>query len=131
MGATSADRGYSLLVSVKVPPKGSHGVRFPKMPSLIAKQFSRRQLQSFRKRHGGRTLGGLHTLMLETIGAKSGELRHAMLGYIEEAPGSWLIIASLGGAARHPAWLYNPREAPAGDGRVRRRAAGRGRGRDA
>jgi deazaflavin-dependent oxidoreductase (nitroreductase family) len=109
-------------MGVKVPPKGSHGVRFPEMPSFIAKQFSRRQLQSFRKDHGGRTQGGLHTLMLETTGAKSGELRHAMLGYIEEAPGSWLVIASLGGAARHPAWVYNLAKRPQamvefGDGR--------------
>jgi deazaflavin-dependent oxidoreductase (nitroreductase family) len=109
-------------MGVKVPPKGSHGVPFPEMPSDIAKQFSRRQLQSFREQHGGRTQGGLHTLMLESIGAKSGELRYAMLGYIEEGPGSWLVIASLGGAARHPGWVYNLAKRPQatvefGDGR--------------
>lgn len=45
--------------------------------------------------------------MLETIGAKTGEPRTALLGYIEELHGSWLVIASLAGAARHPGWLHN------------------------
>lgn len=45
--------------------------------------------------------------MLETIGAKTGDQRWAMLGYVEESPESWPVIASLAGAARHPAWLHN------------------------
>jgi deazaflavin-dependent oxidoreductase (nitroreductase family) len=57
--------------------------------------------------HGAQTRGGVPALLLETVGAKSGQPRHALLGYVEEGPGSWLVIASLGGAARHPSWLYN------------------------
>jgi deazaflavin-dependent oxidoreductase (nitroreductase family) len=53
--------------------------------------------------------------MLETTGARSGEARTAMLGYIDDSDGSWLVIASLGGAARHPAWLYNLARAPRRD----------------
>lgn len=30
-----------------------------------------------------------------------------MLGFIEEAPGSWLVVASLAGSARNPSWLHN------------------------
>lgn len=60
--------------------------------------------------------------MLETLGARTGSRRTALLGYLEEAPGSWLVIASLAGAARHPAWLYNLARRPEatiefGDGR--------------
>ena len=68
--------------------------------------MSRMQLRQFRRR-GGPTQGGVQTLMLETIGARSGALRTAMLGFIEESEGSWLVIASLAGAARHPSWLHN------------------------
>jgi deazaflavin-dependent oxidoreductase (nitroreductase family) len=69
--------------------------------------MSRAQLGWFRRRHGGHTQGGLHALILETRGARTGERRTAMLGYLEEPPDSWLVVASLSGAARNPGWLYN------------------------
>jgi deazaflavin-dependent oxidoreductase (nitroreductase family) len=50
--------------------------------------------------------------MLETIGARSGERRRAVLGYLDDGPGSWLVIAALAGAARHPAWLHNLAQHP-------------------
>jgi deazaflavin-dependent oxidoreductase (nitroreductase family) len=80
------------------------------------------QYRQFRRRGGGHTQGGLHALILETVGAKSGEPRRAMLGYVEEEPGSWLVVASLAGASRHPAWLHNLARRPDaviefGDGR--------------
>lgn len=45
-----------------------------------------------------------------------------MLGYVEEGPGSWLVVASLVGAARNPSWLHNLARDPRatvefGDGR--------------
>jgi deazaflavin-dependent oxidoreductase (nitroreductase family) len=60
--------------------------------------------------------------MLETTGARTGEPRTAMLGYLEESDSSWLVIASLAGAARHPGWLHNRASHPDatiefGDGR--------------
>jgi len=94
-------------MSVTVPPAGSRGSRFPKFPGFLARFFSRLQLRSFRRNKGGRTQGGVPTLILETIGAKSGENRYAMLGFIDEAPGSWLVVASLAGSARNPGWLHN------------------------
>ena len=109
-------------MSIRLPPRGTRGVPFPRLPSWLATFFSRRQLASFRKRGGGRTQGGQHTLMLETVGAKTGKPRIAMLGYVEESPTSWLVVASLAGAARHPAWLHNLANQPdatveLGDGR--------------
>lgn len=61
-------------------------------------------------------------MVLETTGARTGEPRTAMLGYLEESGGSWLVIASLAGAARNPAWLHNLASHPEatiefGDGR--------------
>lgn len=94
-------------MSVTVPPRGSRGSHFPRFPGWLARRFSRLQLRSFRRNGGGRTQGGVPTLILETIGARSGKKRHAMLGFIEEAPGSWLVVASLAGSARNPSWLHN------------------------
>ena len=68
------------------------------------------------------TQGGVPALVLETIGAKSGETRYAMLGYLEEGRAAWLVMASLAGSARNPSWLYNLAQQPEatielGDGR--------------
>lgn len=109
-------------MAVSVPPPGSRGSRFPKFPGWLARFFGRLQLRSYRRNRGGRTQGGVPALMLETIGARSGEPRHAMLGYLEDGPGAWLVIASLAGSARNPGWLYNLARNPharieLGDGR--------------
>jgi deazaflavin-dependent oxidoreductase (nitroreductase family) len=79
-------------------------------------------LRQYRHRGGAQTRGGLHAFALETTGAKSGQLRQAVVGYIEDGPGSWLVIASAVGAARHPAWFHNLAKRPEaalvfGDGR--------------
>jgi deazaflavin-dependent oxidoreductase (nitroreductase family) len=97
-------------------------VPFPKFPSWLAGAFSRCQARGFRRSRGGHTQGGVEAILLHTVGARSGEPRSALLGYIRESPDTWLIIASLGGAARNPGWLYNLAHEPRatiefGDGR--------------
>ena len=48
-------------------------------------------------------------LQLETIGARSGAKRRAVVCWFpdRERKDSWLIVASLAGAPRHPDWLHN------------------------
>ena len=54
---------------------------------------------------------GQQVLLLETVGAKSGERRRTPLVYV--ADGSHVVlIASKAGATRHPAWLHNLRANP-------------------
>lgn len=57
--------------------------------------------------HEARTQGGLHAFLLETTGARTGQPRQAILGYLEESDGSYLVIASAVGAARNSGWLHN------------------------
>jgi deazaflavin-dependent oxidoreductase (nitroreductase family) len=95
-------------MTVKVPPKGTRGVPFPR---FMTRLMNRMVLRQFR-RGGMRTQGGISTLLLETLGAKSGQPRQAALGYLEEGAGSWVVIASMAGAAHHPAWLYNLAKQP-------------------
>ena len=109
-------------MAVQVPPRGTRGVPFPKLPSLLTRLFSRLQAGGFRRSHGGRTQGGVAAILLHTIGARSGEPRSALLGYLPDGPGRWLVIASLAGAARNPGWLFNLAKNPRatiefGDGR--------------
>jgi len=41
------------------------------------------------------------------MGAKSGQQRTVPLGGFPDGPDAWLVVASAGGAARHPAWFIN------------------------
>ena len=50
--------------------------------------------------------GILPTLLLTTIGRKSGESRHLPLLYVKTNAG-YIIVASKGGAPSHPAWYLN------------------------
>ena len=66
------------------------------------------------KRTGGR-LGhrmiGVPTLLLRTTGRRSGATRTNGLVYAREGD-DYLVVASNGGAERHPAWLHNLRANP-------------------
>ncbi len=90
-------------MTIKVPPKGTRGIPFPRELSRFGAASVRRQF----RRGTLRIRGGIPTLMLETTGAKSGLPRQAALGYLEEGSGSWLVIPSMAGAKYHPAWLHN------------------------
>jgi deazaflavin-dependent oxidoreductase (nitroreductase family) len=49
--------------------------------------------------------------MLETVGAKSGEQRRIPLLFLRDGH-HVVLIASMGGAPRHPSWLHNIRANP-------------------
>jgi F420H(2)-dependent quinone reductase len=58
---------------------------------------------------GGRVMGKMGKapiLLLTTTGRKSGQKRTVPLLYLEDA-GRFVIVASLGGAPKHPAWFLN------------------------
>lgn len=55
----------------------------------------------------GRRMRDLPILLLTTRGARSGRIRTAPLLCFPEGEGSWLVVASAAGAARHPAWFLN------------------------
>jgi deazaflavin-dependent oxidoreductase (nitroreductase family) len=57
-------------------------------------------------RLGGRIRSGAPVLLLTTTGRKSGKRRTTPLLYLEDA-GNYVVIASVGGAPRHPAWYLN------------------------
>lgn len=95
-------------MSVTVPPRGTRGVPFPR---FITKLFSRLVPGMFRRRLN-KTSGGIPTLLLETRGAKSGKPRYAMLGFLEDGPSAWLVMASAIGAKTNPAWLHNLAKEP-------------------
>ncbi len=50
-------------------------------------------------------------LLLESVGAKTGQTRSTPLLYIMDGD-RWVLIASRGGNPRHPAWYHNLRKTP-------------------
>jgi deazaflavin-dependent oxidoreductase (nitroreductase family) len=60
----------------------------------------------------GRRVPGLPPmLLLDHVGAKSGKRRTTPLAYIDDGE-AIVIVASKGGAPRHPAWFHNVRAHP-------------------
>lgn len=53
------------------------------------------------------TMMGFPVVLLTTKGAKSGQERTATIGGFSDGEDTWLIVASKGGAADHPAWFNN------------------------
>jgi deazaflavin-dependent oxidoreductase (nitroreductase family) len=54
----------------------------------------------------GHDWNGATTLVLTTMGRKSGKLRRNALIYVEDA-GKYYVVASFGGKPHHPAWYFN------------------------
>lgn len=75
--------------------------------------FNLKIIEEFRA-NGGETSGpfkGRPLLLLTTTGAKSGESRTTPLVYTRDGD-RVVIIASMGGAPKHPAWYLNLRANP-------------------
>ena len=56
----------------------------------------------------GSAMGTMRVLLLHTVGARSGAARTNPLAYLRDGE-RLVIFGSAGGAARHPAWVYNLR----------------------
>lgn len=75
--------------------------------------FNRGIIEEFRA-NGGETFGmfkGRPLLLLTTKGAKSGEERTTPLVYTRDGE-RVIVIASMGGAPKHPAWFFNLKANP-------------------
>ena len=84
------------------------------MARLGLKLFSRLHVVLFRAsggRIGGRFRKTAPVLLLTTTGRKTGKKRTTPLLYAEDA-GRFVVVASVGGAPKHPAWYLNLRGNP-------------------
>ena len=87
-----------------IPPKGTYGKNFP----VIAKFFMKKTNYFFYKLIGKRIkVGGRPVLLLNTVGSKSGKIRHTPLGWFPDSENSWIVVASNGGSGSHPMWFFN------------------------
>ncbi|MFI6650353.1 nitroreductase family deazaflavin-dependent oxidoreductase [Streptomyces sp. NPDC050529] len=54
----------------------------------------------------GTTMRDMPVIVLTTLGARSGKIRKTPLMRVEHN-GSYAVVASLGGAPKHPVWYHN------------------------
>jgi deazaflavin-dependent oxidoreductase (nitroreductase family) len=70
--------------------------------------WARKQADLYEATDGaqGGELRGRPVIVLTSVGSKTGKLRKTALMRVEHG-GSYAVVASLGGAPRHPVWYYN------------------------
>lgn len=75
--------------------------------------WARKQADLFESSGGseGGSLRGMPIVLLTTVGAQSGKLRMTPLMRVEHE-GEYAVVASLGGAPKHPVWYFNLKKNP-------------------
>jgi deazaflavin-dependent oxidoreductase (nitroreductase family) len=87
--------------------KDASEARKPLVPTDM-KEFNRKLIEDWRA-NDGKLSGRMATsqlILLTTTGAKSGEPRTTVVGYVRHG-GRLLAIASDNGAPKHPDWYFN------------------------
>jgi deazaflavin-dependent oxidoreductase (nitroreductase family) len=84
---------------VEVTAPGSRGWKMPRAAIVLMGLIPR-----VYRLVNGRGMGG--TLILTTVGVKTGKKRDAQLTLFPDGD-AWLVVASKGGSATHPAWYLN------------------------
>lgn len=97
--------------SIQITPVGTRGARVPNR-GLLARIFrpAADLMVWMHRRSGGRQLSrmmGFPVVLLTTVGSRSGLHHTVPVGGFPDGDQGWLVVASLAGAARHPAWFIN------------------------
>jgi deazaflavin-dependent oxidoreductase (nitroreductase family) len=95
---------------IEIPPRGTRGAWQPGGFLLkIFQPLMEMQISRYRKKAGPTPplMMGFPTVLLTTIGARTEHERTHVLGGFEDGHEAWIIVASKGGAATHPAWFIN------------------------
>ncbi|HEU5329802.1 MAG TPA: nitroreductase/quinone reductase family protein [Thermomicrobiales bacterium] len=94
-------------MSVELTPRGTRGREWPQPLRALMGAMARLNAPLYRLFGNRMRVQGRPILLLTTLGAKSGKIRHTILCWFPDSDDSWLVVASAAGAARHPAWYTN------------------------
>ena len=95
---------------IQAPPEGTYGAKRVKFLRKLIDSLARRQIESYRRTGGaGRMFRMMKNplVLLTTKGARSGLERTVSINGIADGDDAWLVVASDGGSAHHPAWFKN------------------------
>jgi deazaflavin-dependent oxidoreductase (nitroreductase family) len=95
---------------IRIPPRGTKGQGMP--PGVgallkLAKPLMDMQINRLRRATEQPRMMGFPVLLLTTVGAKTGKERTHVVGGFPDGDDAWLVVASKGGDATHPAWFIN------------------------
>ena len=85
-------------------PSGTRGSKIPSFAVPVMKFMSGLMIKQSRR--SGKA-AGMDALVLNTVGAKTGQSRQTLLGRFPDGEDAWLIVASAGGTVTNPAWYHN------------------------
>src|SRR5437868_2144464 len=102
-------------MSIVVPPRGTRGSGLPKGVRVMMRVMQGPFHFAFRRFGDRMKVAGRPLVELETVGGMTGTTRYALLGSFPDASAEragdsrasnerWIVVASNGGSARHPAW---------------------------
>jgi deazaflavin-dependent oxidoreductase (nitroreductase family) len=101
---------------IDIPPRGTRGTKMPfeRALSRLFKPMMDMQVSRYRRTKDSKApiMMGFPTILLTTIGARTGQERTHVLGGFQDGDDAWLIVASKGGAPTHPAWFINLAKKP-------------------
>jgi len=92
------------VMTFQKPPGGTRGTWMP--PSNAVTRALNRAAMSWHRRSGDK-FQGMDLLYLTTVGAKTGQKRQSTVARFADGDDAWLVVASAGGSAHHPAWYHN------------------------
>ncbi len=83
--------------------------RFLTPPRWLVPWITRANVWIYRRTDGriGGTGAGMPQLLLTTVGRRSGRVHTVCLPFWNDGDGHRVVVASFGGAPRHPAWFHN------------------------
>jgi deazaflavin-dependent oxidoreductase (nitroreductase family) len=75
--------------------------------------WARKQAETYERTNGEQAadMRGMPVIVLTSVGAQTGKLRKTALMRVEH-DGTYAVVASLGGAPKHPVWYYNLKKNP-------------------
>ena len=104
-GRCERGSGKTAFMSFQKTPAGTRGSRAMSGSNPVAR-FATKAMTKWHRRSGDK-FQGMDLLYLTTVGAKSGQQRQSTVSRFPDGADSWLIVASAGGSAQHPAWYHN------------------------
>ena len=96
---------------IPIPARGTRGARMPggRFFVTITRPWFNREIKRMTDPNATQqpTFMGFPAGVVTTIGARTGKEHQHVLGVFPDGKDAWLLIASNGGAERHPHWFFN------------------------
>jgi deazaflavin-dependent oxidoreductase (nitroreductase family) len=97
---------------IQSTPEGTYGTEMPggRFLARLLEPLAKRQVNAYRKTGGKNRMVAMMKfpiVLLTTKGARSGQERTVSIGGFADGDDAWLVVASKGGSATHPAWFNN------------------------